>query len=368
MRILFVLFIVALLVPGLPAQTAPAGPGTNTAGTAPPNTTTAAPKEQSVRIKDLVRIDGLRENQLTGLGLVTGLAGQGDSPNNAMLQYALSSLAGNLGLAVAPDQVKSKNTAVVTVSCTLPPYLSEGDPIDITVSSLGDAKSLEGGYLLQTPLLASNGQTYAVAQGKLLLTGGKPASKTVFSLAKGAIAEKAVTSEFLKDKSLHFLLNRPDFTTAQKIGQALTAAFPQYTVTVADSSKVVLSFGKEEVKNPVDVIAQAEALKVVPDFGAKVVINRTSGVVVAGRFVQIAKVAVSVRGAKVTIGKSSGSTASSSSSNQTREQFLVPESSTVEDLVTLLQQIGLNTDTIIEVFRAIDQAGALYGTLEITDR
>lgn len=343
---------------GAPAN---AAAGSNAAG----GQTSAAPKGQEVRLKDIARIEGLKENQLTGLGLVTGLSGQGDSPTNPLLQYVLSSLVGNLGVSLSPEVLKSKNAAVVALSATVPPFVRKGEVIDLQVSSLGDAKSLDGGVLLQTPLMAANGKIYAVGQGRVILAPGKNAPKTSGTVPSGAIVEEEVLSKFVNNSSVSFLLNNPDFSTASEIGKALKAAFPQGKVEVVDSGRIAVTLPEGQNANAVDFISQAENLKVVPDFSARVVVNRASGVVVAGRFVKIAKVAVSVKGAKVTIGSVDKAATTPSSKNKTSEQFVLEESSTVEDLVTTLQRIGLDTDTVIEVLKAVDRAGALYGTLEV---
>lgn len=320
---------------------------------------------QEVRLKDIARIEGLKENQLTGLGLVTGLNGQGDSAGNPLLQYVLASLVGNLGVNLSPEAIKSKNAAVVTLSVLLPPFARKGETVDVQVASLGDAKSLEGGLLLQSPLMGANGRIYAVAQGRVAPLPGKTPLKTTGLVASGALIEEEFLSSFFKDTSVSFLLNNPDFSTASAVGKALTQAFPLGQVRVADASRISVTLPPENRADPVDFISKAETLKVVPDLSARVVVNKASGVVVAGRFVRIAKVAVSVKGAKITIGADSSSSSPSVSQDKASEQFLMEETRTVEDLVTMLQQIGLDTDTVIEVLQAIDKAGALYGTLEI---
>ena len=332
-------------------------PQASASSPAAPQAASSASQAPQILIKDLVHVEGLRDNQLTGLGIVTGLAGQGDSSNNPMLRYALSSLTDNLGLSIPFKDLKSKNAAVVTVTCTLGPYVNPGDSLDVRVSSLGDATSLAGGILLQTPLLASNGKVYAVAQGPVAVSA-LAANKTTATLAGGAIAEKSVASDFTHDGQAVLLLNRADFATAQAIHDAIAKAFPDLQAAVPDPGHVVLTLPKDH--SAVGILSRVEALSVSPDPSSDVVVNRATGVVVAGRGVRIAKVAVSVKGAKVTIGKSQPSDWGSSNSS---EQFLVPDAATVEDLVTLLQQIGLTTDQLIDVLQAINDAGALYGHL-----
>lgn len=324
---------------------------------------TPAPSWQ-VPIKDLVHVEGLRDNQLTGLGLVTGLNGQGDSASNPMLKYALASLVNNLGLAIPRNDVKSRNTAVVAVTCLLGPYVNPGDTLNIHVASLGDAKNLQGGVLIQTPLLAANGQVYAVAQGTLpsVLSGNSSSGATVLTIPGGAIAEKAVNATFVSGGKITLLVNDQDFTTAEAVATGIRKALPEVGVEVPDPGHIQLTLPAKT--SPVALLSQINAILVTPSLSNEVVINQSTGIVVSGQNVRIASVAVSIKGAKVSIGKQNQN--SDWGGTNTSEQFSLPNVATVQDLVSTLQQLGLTTDQLIAVLKAINQAGALYGRLVVT--
>ncbi len=316
----------------------------------------AAPE---VRLKDIASVGGLRENQLMGIGLVTGLAGRGDSANSQLLKNAVANLVAHFGFDVSAKDVRSRNCAVVTVSAVVPAFMRAGEKIDVTVSSLGDATSLERGVLLQTPLRAANGTTYAVAQGAIDVSGDRTAPKTVGTVTEGAIAERDVTSTFAAGNVVRILLRDPDFATAAAVQAALAARFPALSVTVRDSSLIEIAVPEARRRDTVRFIAEIESVTVKPDPSSKVVIDSRSGVIIMGEQVKIGKVAVSYKSTGVSVG--------SYYSPQTdkKEQFVIQDTVTVEDFVKTVRDIGLDTDTVIEIMKAIDRAGALYGTLVI---
>lgn len=317
--------------------------------------------QPNVRIKDITIVQGIRENQLIGIGLVTGLGGKGDSASNPLLQKTLAGFVSHFGLDIEQEDIKSKNCAVVSVTAQIPPFIREGDKIDVVVSSLGDAKSIDGGMLIQTNLKASNGKAYLAAQG-IITSGDMPgSSKSVGLIPGGAIVERQVLSDFITNGAIALVLKHPDFTTANNIYKAIMAAFPEVNATVPDSSMVKIVVPGDKINNPVDFIAGIESLTVMPDMPGKVVINAKSGIVVMGKDVKIGKVAVSCRGAEISIGDED----SFFGDEETSEQFLLNDAPNVDNLVETLKTLGLDTDTIIEVLKAIDKAGALYGTLEI---
>ncbi len=320
-------------------------------------TAAAAP---TVRIKDIAAISGLRGNQLLGLGLVTGLDGKGDSSTSPLLRSALSSLVASFGVSVAPADVRSRNAAVVMISAELPPFARVGDTVDITVSSIGDARDLDGGILLQANLQAANGQTYAVAQGRVMTTPDPTAAKTVGTISDGAIVERDVVSQFVANNVVSIVLRNPDFVTASAVQQAIQAAFSGVTVTTRDASLIDVTLPDSARSNPVGFIGQLEAVTVTPDSDSKVVINAASGVIVMGEKVRIGKVAVSYRTARVTVG------APASSASTSPDVFVINETTTVDDFVAALKAVGLKADVIIGVLKAVQQAGALYGTLIVT--
>ena len=216
------------------------------------------------------------------------------------------------------------------VSAELPPFSRAGDRIDITVSSIGDARDLDGGILLQSNLQAANGQTYAVAQGRVMTTQDPNGAKTVGTISEGAIVEKEVVSQFLDNNVVSIILRNPDFVTASSVQKAIEAAFSGITVTSRDASLIDVQLPDAARTNPVGFVAQLEAITVTPDSDGRVVINAASGVIVMGEKVRIGKVAVSYRTARVTVG--STTSASASGAAATPDVFVIGETTTVDDL------------------------------------
>lgn len=312
----------------------------------------------SVRIKDIATLRGLRGNQLLGLGLVTGLNGKGDSSSSSLLRSTISSLVAGFGISVSPQDVRSKNCAVVIVSADLPPFVRVGDRIDVAASSIGDARDLDGGILLQANLQAANGQTYAVAQGRVVTAQDPGAAKTVGTVSLGAIVEKEVLSQFVDNNVVSVVLRNPDFVTASAVQKAVEAAFAGIAVNSRDASLIEVQIPESMRSNPVGFLAQLEALSVTPDTVGRVVVNSATGVVVMGEKARIGKVAVSYRTAKVAVG-------ASRSTVESPDLFVIGETTTVDDFVSALKAVGLKADVIIGVLQAVEKAGALYGSLVV---
>jgi flagellar P-ring protein FlgI len=312
----------------------------------------------AVRIKDIASLRGVRGNQILGLGLVTGLNGKGDSSTSPLLRNSLSSLVASFGVTVAPQDVRSKNAAVVMINGELPPFSRAGDRIDVTVSSIGDARDLDGGILLQANLQAANGQTYAVAQGRVMTTVDPNGAKTVGTISEGGIVEKDVVSQFVDSNNVvSIVLRNPDFVTATAVQKAVETAFSGIKVTSRDASLIEVEIPGANRSNPVGFLAQLEALTVTPDSDGRVVINATNGVIVMGEKVRIGKVAVSYRSARVAVG------AAATSGTATPDVFVIGETTTVDDFVSALKAVGLKADVIIGVLQAVERAGALFGSL-----
>ncbi len=347
---------------------------------------------ESTRIKDLGKVQGWRENALVGYGIVTGLAGTGDSPTNRTTRQALSNVFSQFNLTVPPEQVQSRNVAVVMVSASLPPFAREGDTLDVTVSSAGDARSLVGGSLLVTPLKGPNGRIYALAQGALSVGGyrydanGNVLQKnhpTVGSLPNGATVEVGVSAEMLSEnKTMTFVLSEPDYTTANRIATAINSQIGGGTARARDASGIEIRVPESQRDQLVSFVAKLENVAVEPDRRAKVVINERTGTVVSGGDVQISKVAVSHGDLKISI--ATQNTASQPSdvifpgpgirtaivsntrmeaSEQNGPGYVPPGSNTVADLVQTLAKLNTNTRDIISILRAIKAAGALHAEL-----
>ncbi len=312
-----------------------------------------------VRIKDIATIEGVRSNQVLGMGLVSGLNGKGDSSSAPLLRSTVSSLVSSFGVSLSPQDVRSKNAAVVMVSADLPAFARSGDRIDVTVSSIGDARDLDGGVLLQTNLQAANGQVYAVAQGRVTTSLDPAAPRTVGTVTQGAIVERDVISQYQNNNTVSILLRNPDFVTAAAVQKAIATAFAGITVTSRDPSLIDVQIPQDRRSDPVGFLAQLEALTVTPDSVGKVVIDSQSGVIVMGDKVRIGKVAVSYRTTRVTVG------AAPSGGANPPDVFVIGDTTTVDDFVSALKSVGLKADVVIGVLEAVEKAGALFGTLVV---
>lgn len=319
----------------------------------------------TVRIKDIADLRGIRDNQLVGIGLVTGLAGRGDSQNSELLKAAIANLVSNFGFRIDPADVRSRNCAVVTVSCQIPAFVRAGESVDILVSSIGDARTLEGGVLLQTPLKAANGEVYALAQGRIFTPQAAAGSnqRTVGSVPGGAIIEQDVLSSFLDDNSLSILLRHPDFVTANSVSEAIRQKYPDILLQSVDAAMIELSIPDQWRADPVGFIAELESIQVTPEPSNKVVIDSSSGVIIFGEQVRIGKVAVSYQDISVNIGPYGRPAGGLWDEEEREHNFVFDQTTTVEELVDALRTIGLETQTIIHIIKAIDRAGSLYGTL-----
>lgn len=314
----------------------------------------------STRVKDLAYIRGVRENQLAGVGLVTGLDGRGDSANSEMLKATVSNLLGSFGISVSAEDVRSRNCAVVTVTADLPSFVRPGDRISVHVSSIGDAKDLNGGVLLQANLKAANGDVYAVAQGSVASSSVENSPKTVGVVPGGAIVEREVLSSFSDDDYASIVLRNPDFSNAAAIAEALRSRIPNAEIRAIDASLVQVEIPEERADDPVAFLAEVESVTIEPSVEARVVINPRSGIIVLGTDVRIGEVAVSYGKTRLSV-----SSVVPTRSSMNVESTTVLRGTTIGELVDTLQAVGLPADTVIEIIKAIDRAGALYGRLII---
>lgn len=347
---------------------------------------------QPVRVKDLGKLQGWRENALVGTGIVTGLAGTGDSPSNRSARQALSNAMSQFNLNIAPDQIQSRNVAVVMVSASLSPFSREGDTLDITVTSVGDARSLVGGSLMLTPLKAVNGRIYALAQGPLSVGGyrydanGNVVQKnhpTVGSVPSGATVEVGVKAQVLSENSrLTFVLSEPDYTTANRVADAINLRLGAGMAQARDASGIEVYLPEDQRRQVVSFVAKLESVMVEPDRRAKVVLNERTGTVVSGGDVRISKVAVSHGDIKVSIRNevaasqpvfigNAGDGVRTALVTNTRVDVdeqnagagFVTGGTTVSDLVQSLARMKTPTRDIISILRAIKTAGALHAEL-----
>ncbi|KFG97854.1 flagellar P-ring protein FlgI [Burkholderia paludis] len=355
---------------------------------------TACAAEGTTRVKDLGKLRGWRDNALVGYGIVTGLAGTGDSPTNATTRQALSNVFAQFNLTIPASQVQSRNVAVVMVSAEMPPFARAGDALDVTVSSTGDARSLVGGTLLVAPLKAANGRTYALAEGAVDVGGyrydanGNVVQKnhpTVGSIPNGAKVEVGVTAQMVApDQTITFDLADPDYTTASRIAAAINARLGAGVARARDAEGVEISVPNDQRDQLVSFVSRIEAVGVEPDRRARVVINERTGTVVSGGDVRISPVAISQGDLKISIssynsvsqpigiwgGHSGARTALVTNSTidvdeQLGPGYVGPRSNTVADLVQSLARLKTNTRDMISILQAIKAAGALHAELVV---
>lgn len=356
--------------------------------------TGACAAEGTTRVKDLGKLRGWRDNALVGYGIVTGLAGTGDSPTNATTRQALSNVFAQFNLTIPASQVQSRNVAVVMVSAEMPPFARAGDALDVTVSSAGDARSLVGGTLLVAPLKGANGRTYALAEGSVDVGGyrydanGNVVQKnhpTVGSIPNGAKVEVGVTAQMLApDQTITFDLANPDYTTANRIATAINARLGAGVARARDAEGVEISVPNDQRDQLVSFVSRIESVGVEPDRRARVVINERTGTVVSGGDVRISPVAISQGDLKISIssynsvsqpiglwgGHSGVRTALVTNSTidvdeQLGTGYVAPRSNTVADLVQSLARLKTNTRDVISILQAIKAAGALHAELVV---
>jgi flagellar P-ring protein precursor FlgI len=352
-----------------------------------------AGKEAPLRVKELGKVQGWRENVLVGTGIVTGLAGTGDSPGNRATRQALSNVLSQFNLSVPPEQVNSRNVAVVMVSAALPATAREGDTLDVTVSSSGDARSLLGGTLLLAGLRAANGKTFALAQGPLSIGGhrydanGNVVQKnhpTAGSIPNGATVELGMAAwQPAAREQVTFVLNEPDYTTASRVASAINAQLGAPLARARDAAGIEIDIPAPLRQDIVTFLARVENVAVEPDHRPRVVINERTGTVVAGGDVRIDHVAISHGDLKISIATQNtasqpaylgyaGPGVSTAIVRNTQVDVEEPTgvgylsgAGTVSDLVQALARLRTSTRDIISILRAIKAAGALHAELVV---
>jgi flagellar P-ring protein precursor FlgI len=363
----------------------------------------------AARIKDISSIQGVRPNQLFGYGLVIGLNGSGDKGGTSFTIQGLANMLEHMGIDISAEDVKVKNVAAVIVSATYPPFSRIGKKIDVTLSSIGDAKSLQGGTLLLTPLKGVDGKIYALAQGPIVIGGysaggaaGGGVTKnhpTVGKISGGATIEREIPLSITNKKELTIILNNPDFNTATRAARAINSQLGENIAKPIDPGTLSLKILEKFQDKVVDLIAKIGDLEVEPDCVAKVIVNEKTGTVVVGENVRIQEVAVahgnlsiqiketkqisqpmafapSGRGGAATqmaggtIVAPGGNTVVTPESDvgiaeEDSRLLLIPEGRNIGELVKALNAIGVTPRDLITILQAIKAAGALQGDLEI---
>ncbi len=339
-----------------------------------------------VRLKDLVTLDGVRGNDVVGYGLVVGLNGTGDGIRNApFTEDIMANILERLGVNVTGEQFRPKNVAAVLVTATLPPFARAGSQIDVTVSAIGDAKSLLGGSLIMTPLNAADGEIYAVAQGTIISSGvsasGEGASvtqgvPTAGVIPSGARVEREIEFDFSTMESVRMALKTPDFTTANRIERAVNNHYGKRVATMLDAGTITLDIAASNALSPAHFISQIESLSVEPERRARVVVDQRSGTIVMGDDVRISRVAVSQGNLTLRIQEepvvsqpnpfSEGETVVVPRTTASVEEepgiglAVVPDTTKLSDVVAGLNALGVKPRDMIDILKNIHAAGALH--------
>jgi len=347
----------------------------------------------TTRIKDIVDIEGVRDNMLIGYGLVVGLNGSGDSLGNSpFTQQSLTAMLERLGVNIRGENLNTGNTAAVMVTGTLEPFKNQGARMDVTISTMGDASSLQGGTLLVTPLMGADGNVYAVAQGGLITSAisaeGAAGSvtqniPTAARIPNGAIVEKEIDFRLEDLNIVRLSLRNPDFTTARRVAQRINARFGAGTATAENPASIRVSkTGGYVQQSIVELLTDLEQLEILPDQAAKIIIDEKSGVIVIGENVKISTVAVAQGDLTVRI-EEEPQVSQPNAFADNGETVVVPRTNiavnesgngemailqggiTLQDLVTSLNSLGISPRDVITILQAIKAAGAIQAEIEV---
>lgn len=345
---------------------------------------------QASRIKDLAVVEGGRDNQLVGYGLVVGLAGDGDSNAVATLR-SVANVLQRYGLTVNANDLKAKNVAAVMLTADIGAFLKPGARIDVNVASMGDAKSIQGGVLLQTPLTGADGRVYAVAQGPVATggflggsggAGGATVQKnhpTVGNISGGAIVEREIGATFVRENVVRLLLHNPDFSSAARMAEAINSKW-QASANPVDSATIAITLPAEYRGRDVAFIADLGQIESAPDTLARIVINERTGTIVATSTVRLSQVAIAHGSLTITVssnvgisqpnafagGQTTAAQSTQTAVNETKGGFqIINEPPTIERLAAALNALGVSTREMMAIFQTLKRSGALQAELVI---
>lgn len=352
--------------------------------------TTNAVAEAQTRIRDVVNVEGVRANDLVGYGIVVGLNGTGDSVRNSpFTEDTLAQMLERLGVNVQGEQIRPNNVAAVLITASLPPFARAGSRIDVSVASIGDASSLEGGTLILTPLKAADNEIYAVAQGSIIVSGidvqaagarqteGTP---TTGAVPSGARIEREIGYEFNQKAVIALALRTPDFTTAARIEDAINASFSTPIATVRDPGTVQLDLSTFD-QSPARILAKIENLPIAVATPARIVIDEKSGTIVFSEDVTVSRVAIAQGNISITVREaplvsqpnpfSPGETIilpnSEINVGQTRDAqiAILRPNTALSDLITGLNALGVTPQEMTDIIRSMSAAGSIHAELII---
>jgi len=351
--------------------------------------------EVTSRIKDLAYLEGTTPEPLLGYGLVTGLGGTGDGQSSDFTVNSLSAMLERLGVTVDPSMIRLKNVAAVVVTAEVDPTATEGFRVDIAVSSLGDASSLEGGTLIMTPLKAADGTVCVVAQGPVSIGGFNIKSgannsmrknhSTVGTIPNGGTVKRTLTGRFVREGSITWMLHHADFSTSASLARVVNAAYGEGTAKALDAHRITVAIPEAHTDQVVPFIARVGELRTKSDAAARVIINERTGTIIVGQNVVLKEAAVAHGNLKVEIktyydvSQPMGGSFTANAPGRTvvtpdvntkvqdhdARVLRVPESSTVAEVVSVLNDIGASPRDIIAILQALKKAGALQAELVI---
>jgi len=352
-----------------------------------------AGRAEAVRLKDLASVKGVRDNQLVGYGLVVGLNGTGDGNNAAFTTKGLANILKNMGVKIDPQTLKVKNVASVMVTAKLPPFVKVGQGIDVILSSVGDATSLQGGTLVATPLKGLDNKVYAIAQGPMSIGGfeveGAIAGRqknhlTVARIPNGASVEREVPFSFVNKEEISISLDRPDFTTISRMVEEIDRFLGGSFARARDGATVDIEVPENYRQQEVSFLAALENLEITPDIPAKVVLDERTGTIVMGENVQISQLALSHGNLSLQVraAKSRSPTKEELLESPATEELLlgresvttgavghrlvtIPEGTSLGEVVRALNSVGVAPRDLIAIFQSIKASGALQAELEI---
>lgn len=346
----------------------------------------------SSRIKDIADFEGIRENQLVGYGLVVGLNGTGDNIKSInFAQESLISMLDKIGINARDGQLKTKNIAAVMVTASLPAFGRQGSKIDVIVSALGDAKNLQGGTLLATPLVGADGDVYAVAQGQVAISGysASGANQSVLKgvptsgrIANGAIIENEVPFELNDMKKITIALRNPDFTTSKRVADAINSRLGEKRATSIDPSTIKVEIPEKYNNKIAELMTNIEQISITPDLPAKIVIDENSGIIIIGKDVKINRVAIAQGNLTIKISEDpfvsqplpfsrGGETVVGTVTNIEVDEGAKNRLNTLEtgvnlqDMVDGLNSLGIGPRDLISILQAIKASGALQADIEV---
>lgn len=344
----------------------------------------------SQRLKDIAEVEGVRGNQLVGYGIVVGLNGTGDGKSVEFTVKGISNMLEKMGIRVDPEDVKVKNAAAVAVTATLPPFARPGSTLDITLSSLGDAKSIQGGTLLFTPLKGADGNVYAVGQGSVSVggfsvdSGGDAAQKnhpTVGVIPSGATIERSIPFDLFQSHKMRIVLRDADFTTVKNVVATINTSLGRPLAVAVDGASIEVQITPDLSRDPVGFLSQIENLSVAIDAPARVVVNERTGTIIMGENVRISKVALAHGNLNIAIRSenqvsqpnalSEGGTTTTTTNTdvqvgeEQRSLSVVGGQVTLGEVVNALNALGATPRDLISIFAALKKAGALQADLVV---